>query len=68
MVGKSDFNENPVVSLDLDLDFGLRLRVCQFLELRCLIIEIVNLTRAAMFKGLLKWKISRKIVYTNLLN
>ena len=28
-VGKSDFNENPVVSLDLDLDFGLRLRVCQ---------------------------------------
>ena len=30
MVGESDFNENPVVSLDLDLDFGLRLRVCQF--------------------------------------
>ena len=30
MVGKSDFIENPVVSLDLDLDFGLRLRVCQF--------------------------------------
>ena len=30
MVGKSDFNENPVVSLDLDLDFGLRLRVCQY--------------------------------------
>ena len=29
MVGKSDFNENPVVSLDLD--FRLRLRVCQFL-------------------------------------
>ena len=28
VVGKSDFNENPVVSLDLD--FGLRLRVCQF--------------------------------------
>ena len=28
-VGKSDFNENPVVSLDLDFDFGLRLRVCQ---------------------------------------
>ena len=28
MVRKSDFNENPVVSLDLD--FGLRLRVCQF--------------------------------------
>ena len=26
-VGKSDFNENPVVSPDLD--FGLRLRVCQ---------------------------------------
>ena len=30
LVGKSDFNENPVVSPDLDLDFGLRLRVCQF--------------------------------------
>jgi len=30
VVGKSDFNENPVVSLDLDLDFGLRLRVCQY--------------------------------------
>jgi len=29
VVGKSDFNENPVVSLDLDLDFGLRLRGCQ---------------------------------------
>ena len=29
MVGKSDFNENPVVNPDLDLDFGLRLRVCQ---------------------------------------
>ena len=29
VVGKSDFNENPVVSLDLDFDFGLRLRVCQ---------------------------------------
>ena len=31
VVGKSDFNENPVVSLDLelDLDFGLRLKVCQ---------------------------------------
>ena len=28
-VGKSDFNESPVVSPDLDLDFGLRLRVCQ---------------------------------------
>ena len=26
--GKTDFNVNPVVSLDLD--FGLRLRVCQF--------------------------------------
>ena len=30
VVGKSDFNENPVVSLDLDLDFGLRLKVCPF--------------------------------------
>ena len=29
MVGKSDFNEIPVVSPDLDLDFGLPLRVCQ---------------------------------------
>ena len=29
VVGKSDFNENPVVSPDLDLDFGLRLRICQ---------------------------------------
>ena len=29
LVGKSDINENPVVSLDLDLDFGLRHRVCQ---------------------------------------
>jgi len=32
LVGKSDFNENPVVSPDLDLDFGLRLRVCQLVE------------------------------------
>ena len=30
MVGKSNFNENLVVSLDLDLDFGLPLRDCQF--------------------------------------
>ena len=29
VVGKFDFNENSVVSLDLDLDCGLRLRVCQ---------------------------------------
>ena len=29
LVGKSDFNESPVVSPDLDLDFGLLLRVCQ---------------------------------------
>ena len=29
MVGKSDFNENSVVSLDLELDFGLGLRACQ---------------------------------------
>ena len=29
VVGKSDFKENPVVSQDLDLDFGLRLRVCE---------------------------------------
>ena len=28
LVGKSDFDENPVISLDLDLDFGLRLGVC----------------------------------------
>ena len=26
MAGKSDFNENPVVSLDLDLDFGLLIK------------------------------------------
>ena len=31
VAGKSNFNENPVVSLDLDLDFGLRIRVCQYL-------------------------------------
>ena len=31
VVGKSDLNENPVVSLDLD--FGLRLRVCQHQEM-----------------------------------
>ena len=29
LAGKSDVSENPVVSLDLDSDFGLRLRVCQ---------------------------------------
>ena len=29
VVGKSDFNENPIVSPDLDMDFGLRLRVFQ---------------------------------------
>ena len=28
VVGKSDFNENPVVSLDFDLDFGFQLSVC----------------------------------------
>ena len=32
VVGKSDFDENPVVSLDLDLDFGLRLRVYQYMK------------------------------------
>ena len=34
VVGNSDFNENPVVSLDLDLDFVLVLRVCQNLWLQ----------------------------------
>ena len=29
VVGKFDFNENPVLSLDLGLEFGLRFRVCQ---------------------------------------
>ena len=29
LVGKFDFNENPVISLDVDLDFGLRLIDCQ---------------------------------------
>ena len=29
VVGKSDFNENPVVSLDLDLDFDLGFVNCQ---------------------------------------
>ena len=28
MVGKSDFNENPVVSLDLDFDLGFVKIVC----------------------------------------
>ena len=32
--GKTDINENPVVSLDFDFDFGLRLRVCPFLGAR----------------------------------
>ena len=32
VVGKSNFNENPAVSLDLDLDFGVQLRVCQLLK------------------------------------
>ena len=31
MVGKSDFNENPVVRPDWD--FGHRLRVCQYISL-----------------------------------
>ena len=31
MVEKSDFNENPVVSLELDLDFGLQ--VCQHYQI-----------------------------------
>ena len=29
VVGTSDFNENPVLSLDLGMEFGLRFRVCQ---------------------------------------
>ena len=32
VAGKSDFDENPDVSLDVDLDFGLRLRVCQNIQ------------------------------------
>ena len=34
LVGNSDFNENPVVSLDLEMDLGLRLRVCQNTKIR----------------------------------
>ena len=29
VVGETDLNENPVVSLDFDLDFGPQFRVCQ---------------------------------------
>ena len=29
VAGKSDSNQNPVLSRDLDLDFRFRLRVCQ---------------------------------------
>ena len=39
VVGKSDFNENPGVSLDLDLDFGLRLRVCQLQDVFLIVIK-----------------------------
>ena len=35
VVGKSDFNENPVVSLDLDLDFDLG-----FVNISCLTIRV----------------------------
>ena len=30
VVGKSDFNENPVISVDLDFNFGLQISVCQY--------------------------------------
>ena len=43
MVGKSDFNENPVVSLDLDLDFGLGLRVCQYKSYRALTVKLFEI-------------------------
>ena len=44
MVGKSDFNENPVVSLDLDLDldFGLRTRVCQLSQTYLIALQMVK--------------------------
>ena len=43
MVGNFDFNENPVVSLDLDLNFGLRLRVCHFNNVMRLKLSLVFL-------------------------
>ena len=49
-VGKSDCNENPVVSPDLDLDFGLRLRVCQFVNLVKIIFALKYIIKTRMTK------------------
>ena len=49
VVGKSDFNENPVVSPDLDLDFGLRLMVCQKFKAS-------EMQRRPLHIGYLLWK------------
>ena len=48
VVGNFDFNENPVVSLDLDLDFGLRLRVCQNNQRRITIIDCTDKFNSAI--------------------
>ena len=56
VVGKSDFDENPVVSLDLD--FGLRLRVCQYRRK-----ENNNLKKIPMFQceTLKTWMIANQM-------
>ena len=43
LVGESDFNENPVVSLDLDLDFGRRLKGLSIICLKDIIFTDIYL-------------------------
>ena len=56
VVGKSGFNENPVVSLDLDLDFGLRLRVRQLLCPNSGCVKLFGVSKQGIkFDFLIKW-------------
>ena len=34
VAGKSYFKENQVISLNMDLDFGLQLKVCQYHKIK----------------------------------
>ena len=46
VVGKSDFNENPVVSPDLDLDFGLRL---WFVNIMNLVRDLIQTKKPSIY-------------------
>ena len=71
VVGKSDFNDNPVVGLDLELVFELRLKACQnplsyFQKIKISSFQTdLQLSYSPMLMERLSWSTSRPIAATS---